>query len=225
MSNICYSDNEPVGHYDTHHTRDVMNAKFASKSSASITSFEPNFKCHQASFQAYKTDNEDRTAVLKTDYGCILGVFDGTHASTPRSLKIPTTVSGHYDDLVSEYASKNLIKEVDVQISAVIAKNPNVLDAIPICLVNTIEKFDATLHSNMIEKMHEMDPKPWSEWTNEDIPDFLGMKEMGEHDPYPIMRRACAGTTVLIAVIIEHNVWVASLGDSEGCESTSFSIE
>ena len=65
-----------------------------------------------------------------------------------------------------------------------------------------------------------MDPKPWNEWTKGDasVPRFLGMKEMGEHDPYPIMRRAVAGTTVLIAVIIEHNIWVASLGDSEGCE-------
>ena len=45
------------------------------------------------------------------------------------------------------------------------------------------------------------------------------MKEMGEHDPYPIMRHACAGTTVLIGVIIEHNIRVASHGDSEGCES------
>ena len=98
-------------------------------------------------------------------------------------------------------------------------------DAIPICLVDTIQKFDATLHSTMIEKMREMDSKPWSEWTKDDIPRFLGMKEMGEHDPYPIMRRACAGTTVLIAVIIEHNIWVASLGDSEGCESTSSSME
>ena len=128
--------------------------------------------------------------------------------------------------MVSEYASKNLIKEVDVQVSAVIAENANILiDAIPICLVDTIEKFDATLQSNMIKKMREMDTKPWSEWTKEDVPRFLGMKEMGEHDPYPIMRRAVAGTTVLIAVIIENNIWVASLGDSEGCESTSSSME
>ena len=135
-------------------------------------------------------------------------------------------VSGHYGSMLSEYASKNLTKEVDVQISAVIAKNPNILgDAIPKCLVDTIQKFDATLQSTMIEKMREMDPMPWSEWTKDDIPRFLGMKEMGEHDPYPIMRRACAGTTVLIAVIIEHNVWVASLGDSEGCKSTSSSLK
>ena len=135
-------------------------------------------------------------------------------------------VSGHYDDLVSEYASKNLIKEVDVQVSAIIAKNPNILrETIPVCLVDTIEKFDANLHSAMIEKMREMDPKPWSEWTKDDVPRFLGMKEMGEHDPYPIMRRACAGSTVLIGVIIEHNVWVASLGDSEGCESISSSMQ
>ena len=37
--------------------------------------------------------------------------------------------------------------------------------------------------------------------------------------------RACAGTTVLIGVIIEHNIWVASLGDSEGCESNSPSMQ
>jgi hypothetical protein len=143
-----------------------------------------------------------------------------------RLVEIPTMVSGHYDDTVSEYASKNLIKEVDIQVSAVISKNPNILgDAIPICLVDIIQKFDATLHINMIEKMREMDSKPWSEWTVDDIPRFLGMKELGEHDPYPIMRRACTGSTVLIAVIIEHNIWVASLGDSEGCESTFSSIE
>ena len=135
-------------------------------------------------------------------------------------------VSGHYDQMLSEYASKNLMKEVDVQVSAVIAKNPNILgDALPNCLVDTIQKFDATLHSAMIKKMREMDTKPWSEWTMDDIPRFLGMKELGEYDPYPIMRRACAGSTVLIAVIIEHDIWVASLGDSEGCESTSSSME
>ena len=90
-------------------------------------------------------------------------------------------VSGHYDDLVSEYASKKLIKEVDVQVSAIIAKNPNILrETIPICLVDTIEKFDANLHNAMIEKMREMDPKPWSEWTKDDVPRLLGMKEMGE---------------------------------------------
>ena len=89
------------------------------------------------------------------------------------------------------------MKEVDVQVSAVIAKNPNILDlcnVIPVCLVDTIQKFDETLHSNMIEKMREMDSKPWSEWTKDDIPRFLGMKELGENDPYPIMMRAVAGS-------------------------------
>ena len=66
-----------LGHYDTHHMRDDMNTQFASKASLSITSFYPNFKIHQASFQAYQKDNEDRIAVLKTDYGCIVGVFNG----------------------------------------------------------------------------------------------------------------------------------------------------
>jgi hypothetical protein len=132
------------------------------------------------------------------------------------------TIPGHYDDMLSEYASKNLMHEVDVNISAVIANNPNTLaDAIPTCLVDTIQEFDNTLQRTMIEKMREMDPKPWNEWTmDDDIPEFLGMKEMGEHDPYPIMRRACVGTTVLIAVIIldgGHDMWVASLGDCEGC--------
>ena len=84
MSNICYSDNDPVGHYDTHHTRDDMNTQFVSKASASISSFDPNLKVHQASFQAYKEKNEDRTSVLKTNYGCIVGVFDGTHSNFVR---------------------------------------------------------------------------------------------------------------------------------------------
>ena len=76
MSNICYCENHPIGHYDTHHLRDDMNTQFASKASTSITSFNSNFKVHQASYKKY---NEDRTAVLKTDYGLIIGVFDGTH--------------------------------------------------------------------------------------------------------------------------------------------------
>ena len=69
-------------------------------------------------------------------------------------------VSGHYDSMVSEYASKNLIKEVDVQVFAVISKNanPNILiDAIPNCLVDTIEKFDATLQSNQALPWYEGD--------------------------------------------------------------------
>ncbi|KAF8512593.1 phosphatase 2C-like domain-containing protein [Hysterangium stoloniferum] len=203
MSNICYKGNSPIGHYDTHHTIEDMNTQFASKATIPISPFDPNFKVHQASFQAYKIPNEDRIAVLRTHYGWIVGVFDG-----------------HYDDHVSEYASKNLIKEVDIRITAEIGKNQNNLgDAIPICLVDTIQNFDATLHHTLIEKMRAMDSKPWSEWTEDDVPRFLGMQEMGEHDPYPIMRRACAGSTALIAVIIsssEHNMWVASLGDSEG---------
>ena len=84
MQNICYGlgiGNGPAGHYETHHTRHDMNTQFASKASSSITSFEPNFKFHQASFQAYKPRNEDRTAVLKTDYGYIVGVFDSMHSN------------------------------------------------------------------------------------------------------------------------------------------------
>ncbi|KAF8511671.1 phosphatase 2C-like domain-containing protein [Hysterangium stoloniferum] len=188
MSNICYSENYPVGHYETHHTKDDMNKQFASKSSTSVSPFDPNFKVHQTSFQAYKIRNEDRIAVLRTHYGWIVGVFDG-----------------HYDGRVLEYASKHLIKEVDVRITAAIVKNENTLcDSIPICLIDTIENFDATLHHTLIKKMREMDSKPWSEWTMDDVPRFLGMKEMGEHDPYPIMRHACAGSTALIAVIISH---------------------
>ena len=75
------------------------------------------------------------------------------------------------------------------QVSAEINANLNILsDAIPtgFCLVDTIGKFDAIPQNNMIKKIREMDPKPWSEWTKEDVPRFLGMKEIGEHDPYPI---------------------------------------
>ena len=86
MSNICYFGNRPVGHYYTHHMRDDMDTQFASETSASVSSFDPNFKIHQATFQAYKENNEDRIAVLKTDYGCITGVFDGTRSNSFNSL-------------------------------------------------------------------------------------------------------------------------------------------
>ena len=79
MSNICYAGTFRVGVYDTGHTRDDMNIQFASMSKASTSFFNPNFKVHQATFQAYKGRNDDRTAVLETDYGLIIGVFDGTH--------------------------------------------------------------------------------------------------------------------------------------------------
>ena len=75
------------------------------------------------------------------------------------------------------------------EVSALIARNPNILsDAIPIFLVDTIQKFDATLLSTLIEKMREMDPKPWSEWTEDDVPRFLDLKETREYEPYPVMK-------------------------------------
>ena len=39
--------------------------QFASKPSASIISFNPSCKVYQASFKVYKSNNEDRTVVLK----------------------------------------------------------------------------------------------------------------------------------------------------------------
>jgi pyruvate dehydrogenase phosphatase len=103
------------------------------------------------------------------------------------------------------------MKEVDDRISAEIAKNPNALDdAIPACLIDTIAVFDATLRRTMIDRMRAMDRKPWDEWTLDDVPRFLGMKELGENDPYPVMRQFCAGSTVLVAVIMSkrsHKYW------------------
>ena len=82
---LLFGDN-PVGHYDTRHMRDDMNddmnTQFVSKAGASISSYDPNFKFHQATFKAYKSENEDRTTALKTDYGFIVGVFDVTHSNS-----------------------------------------------------------------------------------------------------------------------------------------------
>jgi hypothetical protein len=54
------------------------------------------------------------------------------------------------------------------------------------------------------------------------------MKEMGEHDPqaYPIVRRTVAGlgTTVLIAVIIEHNTWLLLSGILKDVSLTNLSF-
>jgi hypothetical protein len=50
------------------------------------------------------------------------------------------------------------------------------------------------------------------------------MNGMGEHDPYPIvsLRRAGAGTTVLIAVIIEHNIGLLLSGILKDVSLTNF---
>lgn len=115
------------------------------------------------------------------------------------------------------------MKEVDDRVSAEMAKNPNALnDTIPACLIDTFEKFDARLHRTMIEIMRAIDSKPWNEWTLDHVPRFLGMKALGEHDPYPVMRRI----DCLVISKRNHNgkqnMWVASLGDSEGSEILYF---
>jgi hypothetical protein len=79
MSNICYDGgNDPVGHYDsdTHYMtrRDESNTQFAFEARVSTTSFEPNYKVHQESFQAYKFDNDNEDV---EDW-----VFDGTHSNS-----------------------------------------------------------------------------------------------------------------------------------------------
>ena len=73
--------------------------QFASKPSASIISFNLSCKVYQASFKVYKSNNEDRTVILKTNYNCIVEV-----RNIGLSI-LPTMVfSGHWDYGVSEYA-------------------------------------------------------------------------------------------------------------------------
>ena len=62
--------NHNINHLSVKMTRiiwDDMNTQFASKASASISSLDPNLKVYQASFQPYRTydQNDDRTVVLK----------------------------------------------------------------------------------------------------------------------------------------------------------------
>ena len=77
---------------------------------------------------------------------------------------------------VSEYAAKNLMKELG---RSNLCRNPNSFD-------DTIPaRLEGYSHRTVIERMRPVDPKPWSEWTVDDISSFLGMKELGEHDdPY-----------------------------------------
>src|ERR1700678_1130816 len=87
-------------------------------------------------------------------------------------------------------------------------KNPSVLDdAIPACLIDTM---------------------PWHEGTLDDVPRFLGMKEMGEHDPYDDLSRHEAVSCWIDRFSCRHcliayrshtgeqSIWAASLGDCEG---------
>ena len=62
-----------------------------------------------------------------------------------------------------------------------------------------------------------------SNWSfDDDTPEFLGMKERGENDPYTVNRRAAEGTTVLLSLLVKqdwgYEAWTVSLGDSDGCE-------
>ena len=99
-----------------------------------------------------------------------MGVFDGTFTnSLCRASWEKNDLAGHIGTYVSEYAARDLLKELDGRISAEMTKNPSVLDdAIPACLIDTM---------------------PWHEGTLDDVPRFLGMKEMGEHDPYDDLSR------------------------------------
>ena len=81
-------------------------------------------------------------------------------------------------------------------------------DAIPNCLVeSTIQKFDATLHRTLIEKYVK-----WIQSPGVNGPWMLQM-QMGEYDLYSIMKRACAGSTVLIAVTVSGLLLSGTLKD------------
>ena len=54
-----------------------LNARFKHKSAQSQMTYKSRFCVHQATFQAYKSRNEDRAVAFESDAGLILAIFDG----------------------------------------------------------------------------------------------------------------------------------------------------
>ncbi|EKM77211.1 hypothetical protein AGABI1DRAFT_108329 [Agaricus bisporus var. burnettii JB137-S8] len=149
--------------------------------------------------------NEDRVTWLFTWYGVILAVFDG-----------------HYGPVTSEYAKNHLLNLVHERVSHDITRNN--LDTVESTLRTAIIDFDAALIGNILQRLDDFsstESRPFPNWTmDDDTPEFLGMKENGENDPYAVNRRAAEGTTVLLSLLVKqdsgYEAWTASLGDSDG---------
>ncbi|XP_006457088.1 hypothetical protein AGABI2DRAFT_181442 [Agaricus bisporus var. bisporus H97] len=149
--------------------------------------------------------NEDRVTWLFTWYGVILAVFDG-----------------HYGPVTSEYAKNHLLNLVHERVSHDITRKN--LDNVESTLRAAIIDFDAALIGNILQRLDDFsstESRPFSNWTmDDDTPEFLGMKENGENDPYAVNRRAAEGTTVLLSLLVKqdsgYEAWTASLGDSDG---------
>jgi len=54
-----------------------MSARFQQKSAQSEACYMSRFLVHQATFQAYKSRNEDRAVAFECDIGLVLAIFDG----------------------------------------------------------------------------------------------------------------------------------------------------
>ncbi|KAF7760888.1 hypothetical protein Agabi119p4_10297 [Agaricus bisporus var. burnettii] len=149
--------------------------------------------------------NEDRVTWLFTWYGVIIAVFDG-----------------HYGQTASEYAKSHLLNHIHERVSHDITRNK--FESVESTLRTAIIDFDASLMKEILQKLQEFSCSrslPLSDWSMErDTQDFLGMKENGENDPYPVNRRAAEGTTVLLSLLVKqdsgYEAWTVSLGDSDG---------
>ncbi|EKM77210.1 hypothetical protein AGABI1DRAFT_108328 [Agaricus bisporus var. burnettii JB137-S8] len=154
--------------------------------------------------------NEDRVTWLFTWYGVIIAVFDG-----------------HYGQTASEYAKSHLLNHIHERVSHDITRNnfENVESTLRTAIIN----FDASLMKVILQKLQEFSSSkslPLSDWSmDRDTQDFLGMKENGENDPYPVNRRAAEGTTVLLSLLVKqdsgYEAWTVSLGDSDGSSNTA----
>ncbi|KAJ7230264.1 phosphatase 2C-like domain-containing protein, partial [Mycena pura] len=147
---------------------------------------------HMAELQ---TKTEDRTALLQFEHGTIITIFDG-----------------HYNSLLSDFASKTLpvllsqrlCDSEDIDVSAVMR--------------DTIVEFDRSLLAEvtrLFEPGEDFSNPRWLDRANEIHPVIGGYTR--EEPQFKAGRRAVSGTTALIVYIEkgEKHLWVASLGDSD----------
>ncbi|KIY46573.1 protein serine/threonine phosphatase 2C [Fistulina hepatica ATCC 64428] len=182
------------------HDRQHLDALFLAKSKESHDVVSSHFDVHQATFQAFKIRNEDRTTIVYCAHGMLVAVFDG-----------------HYTAETSEYVVRTLPQMLCDRLDAALVADPHSLrrsEIITEALTNGIEEFDRSLFTAVQDMFKDCEKLPGRE-DSEDIFNVFGWTK--EDENYKIARHAVIGCTALIGFFDKDakELWVACLGDSE----------
>ncbi|KIY46574.1 protein serine/threonine phosphatase 2C [Fistulina hepatica ATCC 64428] len=192
--NVDKLSSTPV--YDRQH----LESLFLKKSSNSHDVVSSHFDIYQATFQAFKSENEDRTTIVHCAHGTLVAVFDG-----------------HCSAETSEYVVRTLPQILCDRLDAALVADPDPSrrsEIVTEALINGIEEFDRSLLTVVQDMFKDCEKLPGPEDT-EDIFNVFGWTKQDEN--YKIARHAVVGSTALIGFFDKDakELWVACLGDSE----------